>query len=60
MSRRWSMRRIIRNDLWEPHYGAEKVADWYIGGLEDGDYRLRIRMVSAGGGSFERINTVRI
>lgn len=52
--------RIIQNGLWEPHYTASPVAAWYLNGVENGDYLVRIRMLRENGAYFEKINSVRV
>ena len=52
--------RVIQNNLREPHYTPEKISEWYLWDLQDGDYLLRIRMSRGNGGYYEKTNTVHI
>ena len=50
----------IRNNIYEPQYTPAKIAEWYTGGLEDGDYQIRIRMTKNNSLYFEKKKTVHI
>ena len=52
--------RIIQNNLSQPHYGPEKIAEWDLTGLDNGDYLVKIRMSREKDLFFERIQTVHI
>ncbi len=52
--------RVIQNNLYEPHYTSEKIAEWYLRDLEDGEYRIRLRMDRENGQFIEVIHTVYI
>ncbi len=49
---------IIQNNLWEPHFTPAHVAEWFLNGLENGDYLIRIRLLRGDGHYFEKKITV--
>lgn len=51
---------IIQNNLWEPHYTPANIAEWYLNGLDNGDYLIRIRLLRGDGRYFEKRNSVRV
>ena len=51
---------IIQNHLTEPHYDPSDITVWYLDGLENGEYKIRIRMMKENGRYYEKINNVRI
>ena len=52
--------RIIRNGIREPCYSPTRIADWYLSGLESGDYQIRVRMIRKNGLYFEKRVTVHV
>ena len=52
--------RIIQNGMRQPHYIPEKICEWYLWDLENGEYRVRIRMNRDNLRYFEKIHSVRL
>lgn len=51
---------IIRNGMREPCYSPTRIADWYLSGLDSGDYQIRVRMIRENGLHFEKKVTVHV
>lgn len=49
---------IIRNNILEPHYTSEKIAEWYLWDLENGEYKIRLRMQRNNEKYIEEVHTI--